>query len=324
MIVAHGNWLPKTGRFFLWGETPDEASSSAPDHPYQLALERVEENLLLPLADPDSRPDVQRSSVTLLLPTRGEVPLPSPELLHEREAAAAPGERHLASWRVSGLALSPESALDWLVILPAPEELDPHRFRLGAGIRYWSVAARFALELLARQRFLPAIVPGDGAWVSRWEPLVEQEIDKFDALREAMPPICRALSAAEEGEITSDALLRSFLSALVDRFVRRAASRLRLRPRFVESIGEELLSSLVDADGLFEGGEGAAEELLEWKAQFDEEEASPFRIAFRLDPPPEPEPAPGDAELPAERWELRFFLQAVDDESLLVPVARVW
>ncbi len=323
MIVVHGNWLPRTSRFFLWGETPGDRGLPGPDHPYQLAIERAGESVLAPLSDPDARPDCAREQVTLVLPTAGEFPLPSPELLLERESAAAE-ERRLAPWRVSGLTLSPESALDWLVMLPTPEELDPHRFRLGTGIRYWSVAARFALELLARQRFLPALVPNDGASVSRWEPLVEQDIDKFDALREAMPPVCRALSREEQGVITADALLRSFLSALVDRFVRRAASRLRLRPRFVESTGEELLAALVDANGVFEGGAGPAEELVDWKAQLDEEEASPFRIAFRLDPPVEPDGGSGGDEPASDLWQLRFFLQAVDDESLLVPVARVW
>jgi SNF2 family DNA or RNA helicase len=278
--------------------------------------------LLAPLSDPDSRPDAAREEVTLLLPTAGEAPISSPELLLEREAVSTT-ERRLAPWRVAGITLSPESALDWLVMLPTPEELDPHRFRLGTGIRYWSVAARFALELLARQRFLPALAAHDDAMLTRWEPLVEQEIDRFDALREAMPPVCRALSETEEGELTSDALLRSFLGALVNRFVRRAASRLRLKPRFVESTGEELLASLVEGSGVFEGGAGPAEELLDWKAQLEEEEVSPFRIAFRLDPPPEPEDA-DDGKGVAEAWELRFFLQAVDDESLLVPVARVW
>ncbi len=323
MIVVHGNWVPRTSRFFLWGETLAESHPSAPEHPYQVPVETVEESLLAPLSEPDFRPVAARESVTLLLPTAGERPEPSPELVVEREGVPAV-ERRLAPWRVSGLTLSPESALDWLVMLPAPEELDPHRFRLGAGTRYWSVAARFALELLARQRFLPALVSGGDAMLSRWEPLVEPEIDRFDALREAMPPACRALSSAEGDELTSDALLRGFLSALVDRFVRRAASRLRLKPRFVESVGEEFLASLVEGTGIFEGGEAPAEELLDWKAQLDEEEASPFRIAFRLDPPSEDDASPdGGAELP-EVWELRYFLQAVDDESLLVPVARVW
>ncbi len=313
MIVVHGNWLPTSGRFFLWGETQGEVWQSPPDHPYQLPLDRIEDSLLAPLSDPDARPEADRAEVALLLPTVGDAPIASPELLFEREAGSALPHR-LAPWRVSGITLSPESTLDWLVTLPTPDELDPHRFRLGAGIRYWSVAARFALELLARQRFLPAVVPGKESMLSRWEPLIEQEIDRFDALREAMPPVCRALSA-EESELTADSLLRSFLSALVDRFVRRAASRLRLKPRFVESTGEELLASLVEGTGVFEGGEGPAEELLDWKAQLDEEEVSPFRIAFRLDPPP---------EAVSEAWELRYFLQAVDDESLLVPVARVW
>jgi SNF2 family DNA or RNA helicase len=323
VIVVHGNWLPKTGRFFLWAETQGGAPAAPPDHPYQLPMETLVESLLLPLADPDSRPEALERRVTLVLPTEGDAPLASPELLFEREASS-PRERRLAPWRVSGLTLSPEAALDWLVMLPTPEELDPHRFRLGAGIRYWSVAARFALELLARQRFLPALVPDEEAMLSRWEPLVEQEIDRFDALLVAMPPMCRALSPAEEGALTSDALLRSFLSALVDRFIRRAASRLRLKPRFVESMGEELLASLVDGSGVFEGGAGPAEALVDWKAQLEEEEVSPFRIAFRLDPPLEPEAASGGDEPVAGAWELRFFLQAVDDESLLVPVARVW
>jgi SNF2 family DNA or RNA helicase len=321
VIVVHGNWLPQASRLFLWGETRAEVRLPPPDHPYQVRPEATEGDLLAPLSDPDFRPDAEREQVTLLLPTAGEAPVPSPELLWERDVVPALSPR-LAPWRVSGLTLSPESALDWLVMLPTPEELDPHRFRLGAGIRFWSVAARFALELLARQRFLPGLARRDGMKLSRWEPLIEQEIDRFDALRAAMPPVCRAISGVEEGELGSDAILRSFLTSLVDRFVRRAASRLRLKPRFVESAGEELFGSLVERSGAFEGGDRLQEELLEWKAQLEEEEESPFRIAFRLDPPPEPGEV-GDERSPG-RWELRYFLQAVDDESLLVPVARVW
>ncbi|HJS73687.1 MAG TPA: DEAD/DEAH box helicase, partial [Vicinamibacteria bacterium] len=329
LIVVHGNWLPRTGRFFLWGETPGGALREGSRHPYQMPLEGMKESLLLPLADPDSKPDAQVGETTLFLPTEGDAPLASPELRLERDPAP-PAERRLAPWRIHGLSLTPESALDWLVMLPAPEELDPHRFRLGASLRYWSAAARFSLELLARQRFLPTVLPGEETSLSRWEPLVELEIDKFDALRDSMPPVCRALSAEQEGEFSSDLLLRSFLSTLVDRFVRRAASRLRLKPRFVESMGEELLASLVEGTGVFEGGAGTAEELLDWRGQLAEEEASPFRIAFRLDPPDLAEPTE-DAETDGDgnassagSWQLRFFLQAVDDESLLVPVARVW
>jgi SNF2 family DNA or RNA helicase len=322
-VVVHGNWLPRVNRFFLWGETRGEARLLAPHHPYQVLPDRIETDLLAPLSDPGLRPEFERERVTLLLPTVGETPIPSPELLLERNGPSGASPR-LAPWILSGLALSPESALDWLVMLPMEEELDPHRFRLGAGLRYWSVAARFALELLARQRFLPALVPEDATTVSRWEPLVEKEIDRFDALREAMPPVCRSLPGATEKDLGADAILRSFLTALADRFVRRAASRLRLKPRFVESEGEELFASLVEGTGAFDGGEGLADALFDWKAQLEEEEVSPFRIAFRLDPPFDTDGTPLESEDPSPRWELRYFLQAVDDESLLVPVARVW
>ncbi|MGH9337758.1 MAG: SNF2 helicase-associated domain-containing protein, partial [Vicinamibacteria bacterium] len=196
------------------------------------------------------------------------------------------------------------------------------------------MAARFALELLSRQRFLPALRFREENVRSHWEPLVEEEIDRFEALREAMPPVVRALGEEPDPLVTSDALLRSFLGALVDGFVRRAASRLRLRPRFVETSGEELLLSLLDSTGRLPSGarsaEALAEQILDWKARLDEEQAAPFRIAFRLEPPeeateePEAEVPRVDREAAGESWRLRFFLQAVDDESLLVPVARVW
>jgi SNF2 family DNA or RNA helicase len=332
VIVAHGTWLPEKKRFFLWGETAQPAPPvssptllSSDAHPYQLDPGDVERRLVVPLAEPESSLDATRELVTLLLPSDNGNPLASPELLLDREPSANDTAR-LLPFRIGGLALAPESALSWLVMLPTPEELDPHEFRLGADLRYWSTAARFALELLSRQKFLPSLATSDDTVMAEWEPLFETEIDRMEAFQAAMPPVCRAAARAGGDEIGADVLLKSFLRSLVDRFVRRAASRLRLRPRFVETEGEELLSSLLDAGGTFESerrtAEALSEELLAWKAQFDEEEESPFRIAFRLDPPEESEEE-GET-LAGESWELRYFLQAVDDESLLVPVARIW
>ena len=227
---------------------------------------------------------------------------------------------------MQGRSLAPEAALAWLAMLPASPAFEaglPHRPRLGADWRFWSATARFALELLARQRFLPAIV-GDGEKsVARWEPLVEEELDRIDALKAAMPPVCRAASSDETP--SAHVLLEGFLIAVVDCFVRKAASRLRLRQRFVETDGEQFASSLLEDDITFDGDtvETLRDELAIWKAQFDDDEASPFRIAFRLEPPPEPD---NEEEVRDDTgsWELRFFLQALDDESLLVPLARVW
>lgn len=56
MIIAHGTWLSTTNRFFVWGETEphEETSASNGAHPHQLALEDVEQKLLMALADEDT------------------------------------------------------------------------------------------------------------------------------------------------------------------------------------------------------------------------------------------------------------------------------
>ena len=345
MIVAHGTWLPIKERFFLWGETePIESFSTKGtngrngDHPYQLARDHIEASLLEALSDGETRLEVGDDGVMLLLPSENGFPLPSPEHHFHREQPSGVAPR-LRAWNIRGVSLPPESALAWLAMLPAADEPLPHRLHLGADLQYWSAVARFALELLARQRFLPAIVASDESDTfaeARWEPLVEEELDRVEALRAAMPPVCRGVAPTEDS--SPDALLSDFLVSVVDRFVRRAASRLRLRPRFVETSGEQFASSLLETEGTFEGSdktiEALRDDLLSWKAQFDEEHEVPFRIAFRLEPPPSPDPelardfaqdfddpeqAKGD-----DTWELRFFLQALDDESLLVPLARVW
>ena len=189
MIVAHGTWLPTRHRFFVWGESePAVATADGADHPYHLACEDVERQLLDALSDGETRFEIGAEEITLLLPSENGFPLPSPEHHFHRDMPSSL-ERHLRGWRIYGLSLTPESALAWLAMLPASDELLPQRMSLGTDLRYWSSAARFALELLARQRFLPAMVTDNGHAEAFWEPLVEEELDRVEALRSAMPAV---------------------------------------------------------------------------------------------------------------------------------------
>jgi SNF2 family DNA or RNA helicase len=355
----------------------------------------------------DEREILPRHEVTsLLLPTLDGTPLASPELplelAREHGARRSGSLPSLVEWSISGLLLSPLTTLRWLAQLPHPTEAPP-AVRFGADLRYWSMVSRYALELLARQRFLPSLSCTNGHASSVWEPVLDDEVDRLDAIREAMPPVCRALPVpgwsrddehdepASESEsddvgrgvgenldrgapssavgphphgfspraalglraseaLTAADVLSGFLTAVVDEFVREAASRLRLRPRFVETDGERFASSLLERDGTFEEAPSAVDAiqngLASWRADIREDEEAPFRIAFRLEPPPDPssnrdedaaaaaedvdseersEQSTGSRWVTAEGgWQLRYFLQALDDESLLVPVARVW
>ena len=64
-----------------------------------------------------------------------------------------------------------------------------------------------------------------------------------------------------------------------------------------------------------------------WMEQLLAGAEEPFRICLRLEPPASPEPAREEEMrvwVPADGWLLRFFLQARDDPSLLVPAGLVW
>jgi SNF2 family DNA or RNA helicase len=211
-----------------------------------------------------------------------------------------------------------------LVGLPTEQSTPSPRVRLGADIRFWAVAARFTLELLARQRFVPAVVaPEDGKQArSLWKPYLEDEQERLARLSAMMPPACRAALGPDGEPAAAETVLSEFITALADGFVRQAAGRLRIRPRFHGTAGDHYVASLLSPDA---GLAVPVEEITElreslgaWSAALEEETETAFRIAFRLEPP-ELETEGAEA-----RWTLRYFLQATDDPSLLVPVSAVW
>ena len=263
----------------------------------------------------------------LVLPTVSGAPLPSPEMVSESVPSRDEAPT-LSPWRVRGLSLAPLAALAWLVGQPSEVESMPEGIRLGEDVRYWAVASRLALEILARQRFLPDLEtrPRGTRASTKWTPLLEEENERLELLIASMPPVCRAFVEDPGASSDPEALLRSFFADIIDEFVRQAASRLRLRPRVIDSEGARFAAALLDPLGQLSESKNVLaylkEELSDWKQSLDEEIEAPFRVSFRLEPPANEEETAECAETP--EWILRYFLQAVDDPSLLVPVARVW
>jgi SNF2 family DNA or RNA helicase len=66
-------------------------------------------------------------------------------------------------------------------------------------------------------------------------------------------------------------------------------------------------------------------EVARWQGQLLAGAEEPFRLCFRLEPPAPPEREEETVLwVPPDEWALRFFLQARDDPSLLVPAGLVW
>ncbi len=195
--VLHAAWLPGLpGRLFLWGEgqplfPPISHSTDVQTlHPFHIPPATLRDALsdLIPVV-------VEKAHTLARLPTIGPHPQSSPQLICERLDDETDKPTTLGLWQVKGLALPPLAALAFLNDLPRPEELAPH-IALGADLGVWSLAAKLALELLARQQFAPMLIHQDETFRAAWVPMLDQPEDlrRVEHLVQAMPPLCRALS----------------------------------------------------------------------------------------------------------------------------------
>ena len=236
--------------------------------------------------------------------------------------------------------------LDAVAILAGVEAAELER--LPASIAGWSLAAKLALELVARERVLPlAEANGRGVTV-RWgvSLALPHDGDRFRRLARALPPSAHAVPADGEaphpgrarhraridrGDLvvwTPEALLTEFLDATADALVRRAVAEpaapqpgragRRWEGRFIAALTAPDTPRRVLGDGFVE--RALLGELTDWVAPARGMAAvqSP-RVCFKLDRPADGAPSDTTAA-----WTLGYFLQAPDDPSLLVPAERVW
>jgi SNF2 family DNA or RNA helicase len=329
-LILHGTWTGDS--FFLWGEsaTPAARRGRKPrllPHPHAAPVEELGTALAGLTGLDDGTPTAR----TLLLPSGRAGPRLPPWLVPGREED--PDPPHLAPWKVPGLALEILPALDLLVTLPA--EARGERL-LGADLRYWGLAAKFGIELLARQRYLPGLAAVEGGYRAVWLPTLEAPAERARrrALVQSMPPVCRAAFPAgteptPEQAAAPVALLDSFLGRLVDQAVRDwGRTRPGRRARSPEGVAAAWWTALWSEDATIAVPAGQRRELAqlyeawrEWHDQLRTAGEAAFRLCFRLEPP-QVDPETGQVTTPD--WMVRYMLQASDDPSLLVPAEQVW
>jgi hypothetical protein len=105
-------------------------------------------------------------------------------------------DRFLYPWRVEGLCLDPIAAFALLNALPLGT-VDADDSFIGGDLRFWSHAARWSLDLLARSKFLPGLEKREEngrslAW-ARWQPLLDSAVDqvRWKQFVDRMPIACR-------------------------------------------------------------------------------------------------------------------------------------
>ncbi|AHH95848.1 DEAD/DEAH box helicase [Kutzneria albida] len=201
---------------------------------------------------------------------------------------------------------------------------DPGEHELGSSAAYLADVAAYATNLVARGRFLPSVVDGSQA---RWLPALSGvDSARFAALREAMPPACRAEQVEPEllDGRGSEQVLTVAVNSLVDSQVRAALGRFRLTPprRGRVAAADRAVESWLTAltgDPEVTADPALAGKLAAWRASGIND--NPVRLCFRLRSPEQTEYDHDDAE---GGWLLEFGLQAVDEPSVLVGADQVW
>ncbi len=330
LLVLHGNPLPPTGPlpgagFFLWGEGPFVGARQRPEHPRHVDPSHLATALRsagLAVAASASRP----LRLVLTVPTLRSRPVPTRSSLREDGDYAA-GETVLKPLEVEGLHVPAERAFEALLALA--EEPDRAGLVLGDDTEYWSAVAGWALDLLHRRRFVPAVEDGH----ARWRPVLTDphEKERAELFAQAMPAASRAIAwpgSVSEGlypaagfllrgvvDDLTDAAARALLAETLPESRRRgvpgpeglALSRLAVRRDGRE---DETAAEAVPAD--------VAERFGAWSVPLLE--ALPegeLRLGVRLLPPePEAEGAPS--------WRLGYHLEAADDPSLKLYAEEIW
>jgi superfamily II DNA or RNA helicase len=349
MLVIHAIWA--YGALQAWAEDsglPAQAPprggrpSRAPrPHPFAASPDAIADALAEAAMAPG---DLARKAVddelTLRLPSVAGGPLASPELVRPLAGATtgpatpsteAAGQPALAAWRVPVLVFEPAAAT---ALLAALDSVTPGDVVLGGSVGYLAAVARFAGDLVARGRVLPALTPEDDGYAARWRPVLSgADADYARELAAAVPAACRAAADGAAGTAPGP-LLAAMLDALADAMARTRLpgallpARKGRRPSRIP-LPERTVASLTTPAAVVEVAtpedEREARELSAAFASWLASAALPggsVRTCFRLTEPDEA--ADPHAAAGAGTWQVEFSLQSAEDPSLMLPAADVW
>jgi hypothetical protein len=255
----------------------------------------------------------------------------------------------------NGIAIRLLDALPILAAMTSEEAA-----RAPASVAAWSYAAKLALELVGRERVVPRLQEGqDGRAEARWSIALSlsDDADRVKTLAQTFPPAAHAVRVEVDapaargrgrtGSVTRvavwapDALLRAFLDIVADAILRAAAGAAGTRhggeprqkreaapPRWEQRFVAALTSG-VPAFGIAAFRDrGLLDEVTNWSQAALGTESGAARACLRLDLPEGRADATGTTDPAGQRaagpFHLRYFLQAPDDPSLLVPADEIW
>jgi SNF2 family DNA or RNA helicase len=347
MSTLHGSWIiqPTNSYFFLWSETWRnldkellEALANAEStslHPFNLTqLEfqaLVKANEILPNCD---REQWQTEIVTLpsqpIAKKKNLVPVLSEQF---NEEVSQNKSLTFQTWRVEGVRLTASQTIPFLKKLPLGS-LPSDDFSLGGDLRFWTHIYRWSLDLLARGKYLPGIIRQQGdRYQSQWYPLLDSNSDRsrFAKFLQLMPSVYLAYQNNEQennSTSTNQELLLDFLRKILNAQLHDRLASISNLPK--APLIQPLLKGLSQDSTDFATKENEIKRLetalYNWTFPVRDSLATPnnqrlgqnqFRICLSLESPI----ANNNDE---QNWQLKYYLQALDDEKFLVDAKTIW
>lgn len=365
MLVLHVNWAE--GALRVWAESSttyaarssnvlDSANNLAPIegltsdenspaialaepsiialHDFALAPDELSQELIdRGLVDADCLAEVR--NISLNLPCDDNGPRPSDRLMSALGPVEIANDLRLGKVQIPTVALSNDHAIASALKL---EDVGPSEgLEFGRSLRYWIIVARFALELIVDQRFIPTLVqPRDGDLQAAWHPWLHDEAarTRVSVLLAAMPPIARAVDESEDNQPWR--VLNDALRTLTDSTVRKAL----IDEDYIDATqGRDAAQDphvawcggLLDRSNLVDSFGGSTAQIVrtvrKWIDQLDESGRGRdgFHLCLELQEPIEEDVKEDEVSGLDSRWRLNLLLLADDGESqVTIEAAQIW
>lgn len=325
MEVLHAIWgcnSDNKHNLYIWAESSSSFSERKGGksrkqslHPFAASKNDLKELMKDFSLDIDNN-STRFEKIKIRLPVHNKKPVPSPWLLLDEDHINA---TKMNAWNVAASTLNPFQSLDFLLKLPEKAKGD---VVADDSFYFWAEVAKFSLALIIKQKFIPLIKKDkSGNYNALWRPVIEDDDkQRLQLLSDVIPPSC--LSFHNEKRIPLE-IITSFINEVLDAFIRESLTLSPLaRYKQSKDIVRDWIVALSTEDPTLKSSEknvvSFSETLNTWLLQLIKpSQDTGFRTCFRVDPP-------AIEEGTGDEWWVRFFLQANDDRSLLVPAEKVW
>jgi SNF2 family DNA or RNA helicase len=344
MSVLHGSWILHSDcdYFFVWGEVwrslinlkSTTNSEENYNHPFCLQQQQLLEFLKDCNLKTESflKSEINLTSrwltQSITLPSYKNHKTQQYQPIFSENLSTESQPLELFTWQLSGFYLTASETINFLQALP----LNTNNNFLGGELKFWTQVERWSLDLIVRRKFLPGITKTSiGQIQGNWQPLLDSTIDqaRFAKFSQLMPDACLNYQLAEEN-FTSQELLLRFLASIIDAKLRdwidynpTSTKTLTIQPylRSLSGSDSTLNIEIKNINRLENALYNWTLPIQEYLVTQDNKNLgqNQYRACFSLQSPKQTEP-----NKEQNNWELRYYLQALDNPEFIISAETIW